>query len=66
MKDKDIYKALRLVQKGEMKKRQLALVCQKLTAMDLIRLKEENVEHKTYELSIKGKVFIWDWENWKL
>ncbi|RKR80960.1 hypothetical protein BDD43_1098 [Mucilaginibacter gracilis] len=65
MNERNIYKALKQIQKGTMKFSRLNLVCEKLTEMGLVRPipTQGSID---YELTINGKVFIWDYDNWKL
>jgi predicted transcriptional regulator len=65
MKDRQIYRALKLIQKKAMDFKKLNLICERLKELGLIRSVSEKGK-VSYELTIDGKVFIWDWENWKL
>lgn len=65
MTERQTFKALKLIQKRTMKPDKLNLICQKLVDMGLATtVTEDGIIN--YELTIKGKIFIWDFENWKL
>lgn len=63
MTERHTYKALKLIQKRTINPNKLKLICQNLASSGLATTIDGTVN---YELTIKGKIFIWDYENWKL
>lgn len=63
MTERQTYKALKLIQKRNMKLDKHKLICQYLVDNEYtVRVAAKH----GYELIIKGKILIWDYENWKL
>ncbi len=65
MTERQICKALKLIQKRTMRSDKLTLICQKLVDMGLASPGTED-GITSHDLTIKGKIFIWDHENWRL
>ncbi|EHQ27558.1 hypothetical protein [Mucilaginibacter paludis] len=65
MTERQIYKALKLIQKRTMKPEKLKRICEKLIDLGLAG-PVDSAGTENVELTIKGKIFIWDYENWKL
>jgi hypothetical protein len=66
MIEKHIYKALKQLKNNKLQFEKRSLICNKLADMGFIRPISKNNLICGYELTINGKVFIWDTENWKL
>lgn len=58
-----IYRALKQIEKGRMRFYRLKLVCEKLAEMGFVVSTVEGDIIKGYNLTIKGKIFIWDYEH---
>ena len=66
MKDSKIHKVLKQIDRGTLKSDRLKLICQKLCENGLIAESADPDSRVAYKLTIQGKIFMWDYENWKL
>jgi predicted transcriptional regulator len=65
MTERQTYKALKLIQKRTMNVNKHKLICQSLVNNGLATCNAPDGKGD-FELTIKGKITIWDYENWKL